>query len=183
VNCSARTIDVSEMNCCVRDASGRYCRKSLEEARMIAGERPNTYTFGSGSRQFGKFIFARGMKKVDACSEQPPTAVPAPGAVGVARDDYYPMRRGTILRVEAPGVLSNDDIGDLGDRARVEFAPYSSFPNGSGFTNLDNGRGGFIFDLSGPGANQITGTVRLGYVIHSPRGDSNIAALIVEVRP
>lgn len=109
------------------------------------------------------------------------TAPPAPApTASVARDDRYSMARGSVLVIPAPGVMANDTVDSS---SRVEFAPFSEFPPGSRFTNVDQGLGGFILDLTGPPANQIVGTVVIRYLIHARGGDSNIATVVIEVTP
>lgn len=112
-------------------------------------------------------------------------APPVPAPLPIARDDRYSMARGSVLTVAPPGVLLNDTVApeDLAARPAVEFAPFSTFPENSAFTNIDRGSGGFIFDLTLPGARDIVGTVVLRYIIHTTRGDSNIATVFIDVTP
>lgn len=113
-------------------------------------------------------------------SPVPATVPPAPGQAA-ARDDAYSVRMGGVLHVPAPGVLSND--GGFGADPQVEFFPEGALPLGVSFVNVGNGSGGFTLDLSHPPVNLFVGTLRITYVVHSSRGDSNVAAIVVGVSP
>jgi hypothetical protein len=101
----------------------------------------------------------------------------------VAVDDVYSMFEGRTLVVPARGVLVNDQL--VGVDARVQFfrerGSGSPPPAGLGsFTNVDNGSGGFIWDLTGVSA---VGEFTFYYVVHSGAGDSNIGMVTATVKP
>ena len=105
------------------------------------------------------------------------TVIAATGVV--ARDDSYTMTQGTVLTIVAPGVLDNDTLPPGVDFS-VEFIVETIPPNAA-FTNLGNGSGGFILDMSTIGARDFTGIAEIDYSIHP--GPSNVATVTVQVTP
>jgi hypothetical protein len=82
VNCSARTVTVSEMNCCERDTKnpGRYVcgTTSFDEATARAIGGPRTKTYQMSARR--KYIVARTATPLakDPCSSGTPGPTPTP---------------------------------------------------------------------------------------------------------
>jgi len=79
VNCTERTITLSEMSCCVRDTRGLYCgRYTLAEAQSFAGPREKRYSFGQRDGEFSSFIYEPGVQRPAACNDARVAPAPPP---------------------------------------------------------------------------------------------------------